>query len=1663
MSKIREKLIRLIFLVSLLTQIFIPFNAVRDISALRPSQQDAIITGNLDTSRSGASTYITGIWGIDATELRSLTDNQMNYEGFVSAIEKYFLPQNIHFVLLWTTVWQDHANTSSQNIVYKSWIDDWLTACDIYGISNVFYLRQWAATSPEPSWDWDVYQQFPDMQTFNKSGYPINPNTARQIIPGTKKPGGWYAPDDPRFFYQLKEDLKQLYSYYGEHPSWVGIGTHFGDYGTYGARDTSTRDVGWGNFTIRNFADSIFYLRDVNATGYHHDGTKCKIWEMFIENENPIKLESVNWQDTEPLDIYGGTETGGRAVALKLEAPANLDGFKIIWWGRKVGSPPNPLRIELYQNDGAYEDIPPYGEDRPKGLGSPIEFVDVPTVTTVDEWQMPIQFTSKLAKGSYYWLVFHSSAGDTSNKYQVYKRDFKYDESTARYVTNGYASYWAYVGSAILKIQDLNGDDLKIYPYQKLSISTNAGSSFEQLFTAPKNMTINTVMVHVSDRFYDEGYTLIKIIRVSDNAVLAVGNLTQVLMNGLYYWVPIPLDTRITLTKSVQYKLRIEKAVGYAWQFHRIKTIPISESFGGSIDYLIGLPNHDLCFKLADFGETVFENYIHMTEICAYGAEVSKLGITDKYWVAIRFKLSYDGPFTSFAFKVLQKYGTPADFVISLYAGNMTTPTGSALESHTIAAADVPAPGWINVTSWTHSMTAGDYYWIVQRMASPSPSSGYRTARVPNPINHYWVWTDDGGATWKHMTQEGDVGDFILRATTANEVFASEPDERKVGSDTILSDSKWLAQSFNVPVNSQVKGFFVGLERFSGDRGSPVFLEVRSDSGYDTPSTTVLMKGSIEYNETTHDSLHYIDLEYPLNLTVGVKYWIVFRSTKNAGTGIPVYFFKVPQESYGGTDYHVKRSTDSGNTWSLVSDLEGDIIFAPVKPVTNLEVYNTSQLSSDIDSYHVHRWTDEPLVGWNSYLNVKTTEILFKTAEWFTGYAGRKMIAFDVTTMRMIESINSLNHNYLINFGVPSPAGKPPSGDYFKNDAMVKMHGWLAPLKASSINEYPWSSWGNPQDNTGYITPEQIRTYYLMTYPLLAPALHIFDVSSAATPNRGLSNLTQQKWSRAFGEILSRMRYYGGYYGIEKGAVNVLLIGDMDVGIVPQFLTPALNITMVGFISINGDYNLTRFRDFSQFDVIAFWAGRPSMSQLSSSAQERIKNFVNNGGGIVSAGTWATWANAMFGDGAGGDGTILPPEHVVWKPYTNDDFIDTRPHICSRDYGLGRGVHISPKKSIGKMGTDPAIYGAPRDSWLVMFTNSIFYAAGKESNIPAWWYPKYKDLHSWHDQIYYSIDGRPGEPVLLWVSNNATATNFEIHLNASFYGVDRSGWIAIDVQSWRVVAKGSGTDININVNVPAKSWMPIYIMNSTSSLSKLYSNTLVIGQNVTANTTSYTLKGPYNQTSWLILNSTKTPIRVSANNTGALPQHTQLIMLNATSTLNGWYYDEVNNLLYVKFKTTSAVIVEVVHPSEPPPVAIFTYAPSQPKVNEAVTFDASSSYDLDGNITSYQWNLGDGATITETSSTTTHNYTADGNFTVTLTVIDNDALNGTTSNVVSVSTASGQTPQQPNGTISATILTLALIPLVIVAIIAILVSARSIQNRRRKVRYKSPLVRRVTR
>jgi len=94
------------------------------------------------------------------------------------------------------------------------------------------------------------------------------------------------------------------------------------------------------------------------------------------------------------------------------------------------------------------------------------------------------------------------------------------------------------------------------------------------------------------------------------------------------------------------------------------------------------------------------------------------------------------------------------------------------------------------------------------------------------------------------------------------------------------------------------------------------------------------------------------------------------------------------------------------------------------------------------------------------------------------------------------------------------------------------------------------------------------------------------------------------------------------------------------------------------------------------------------------------------------------------------------------------------------------------------------------------------------------------------------------------------------------------------------------------------------------------------------------------------------------------------------------------------------------------PVALFTFAPVAPAVGESVSFNASISYDPDGVIVSYRWDLDGNGADDAFTPTVNATYNTPGVAMVRLTVIDNAGLSSTSTQAV-VITATGGTPGVP--------------------------------------------------
>ncbi len=87
------------------------------------------------------------------------------------------------------------------------------------------------------------------------------------------------------------------------------------------------------------------------------------------------------------------------------------------------------------------------------------------------------------------------------------------------------------------------------------------------------------------------------------------------------------------------------------------------------------------------------------------------------------------------------------------------------------------------------------------------------------------------------------------------------------------------------------------------------------------------------------------------------------------------------------------------------------------------------------------------------------------------------------------------------------------------------------------------------------------------------------------------------------------------------------------------------------------------------------------------------------------------------------------------------------------------------------------------------------------------------------------------------------------------------------------------------------------------------------------------------------------------------------------------------------------------------PRAVFTATSTEIQQGEEVTFDARNSDAIDGVITEYEWDFGDGVELTTITGFTSHQFLNAGQFNVELTVTNDQGGSDSTSTVVSVNGA----------------------------------------------------------
>jgi len=253
----------------------------------------------------------------------------------------------------------------------------------------------------------------------------------------------------------------------------------------------------------------------------------------------------------------------------------------------------------------------------------------------------------------------------------------------------------------------------------------------------------------------------------------------------------------------------------------------------------------------------------------------------------------------------------------------------------------------------------------------------------------------------------------------------------------------------------------------------------------------------------------------------------------------------------------------------------------------------------------------------------------------------------------------------------------------------------------------------------------------------------------------------------------------------------------------------------------------------------------------------------------------------------------------------------------------------------------------------------------------------------------------------------------------TYHGYDVDPWLC---ESWFLNLTGATQTFTVRINNTSSRLRSydtrLVIALNDAAYNKLVS-IIVNGTAVQKSAFKWGTPKPYNIWTWPSGDVYPTWFNDTVINVGLIPRkgYVNLVVSVTFSDPNGVriHFDTYGKktsdtptsdgqITHNPLSQDSTVFLNPGAPPPQPPFASFTYNPTYPQTNQIVTFDASASYDPDGSIVSYTWDFGDGTPpITENDPITYHTYTSYGDYTVKLTVTDNDGLTGQTETTIHVS------------------------------------------------------------
>ena len=344
--------------------------------------------------------------------------------------------------------------------------------------------------------------------------------------------------------------------------------------------------------------------------------------------------------------------------------------------------------------------------------------------------------------------------------------------------------------------------------------------------------------------------------------------------------------------------------------------------------------------------------------------------------------------------------------------------------------------------------------------------------------------------------------------------------------------------------------------------------------------------------------------------------------------------------------------------------------------------------------------------------------------------------------------------------------------------------------------------------------------------------------------------------------------------------------------------------------------------------------------------------------------------NWSFGDGASGTGTIVQHPYASVGTYTARLSVtdnDGATNSTTRQITVGQtmtplSIQLSLPKGSYKVG-EPIVlnYTTNREAYVYICDVD---ASGKVSLI----FPNFREPNN---RLPAGTHSLPGAGYTLWVSEpTGSETLYAFAATSRLPNFPTSFGTTFKILSYNPSSFRNAVRQTMQSQLPPGNWAE--------------------------DTLSFTVVSTAPTTGTLLVSSSPQGASIAIDGVPSGTTPAQFLLpagTHAVSVSHPGYRTTTIQVTVIAGQTTNRHVPLTPLAVNQPPVANFTIAPSNPSVGQTVFFNASPSYDLDGSIVSYVWNLGDGNSAW--GPYVSHTYTAGMTYLVQLTVTDDKGASQT--------------------------------------------------------------------